>query len=136
MTAIPSYLPTADRVLEIHAFGMKKFGGAKNWTANRSCVESAIGATWNAALYTAPGDEPDPFQCAVHLFCHLNKNHCFTDGVKRVSWMTLCECLMNLGLRVNATQEEAANFVQQHAGGEGLQVEIASAWIEPRLSQA
>jgi hypothetical protein len=40
------------------------------------------------------------------------------------------------GLRIDASQEEAVQFVLAHAEGDGLQVEFVARWIEARLAEA
>jgi death-on-curing protein len=90
MIHLPSYLPSVDRIVDIHGEGMRLYGGMLDFRVDRACIEGAIGGSWTATLYASEDSEADPdaLQFSTHLFCRLNKNHCFTDGVKRVSWMT------------------------------------------------
>jgi len=134
--ALADVLPTVDRIVELHSDGMTMYGGAEVFSVNRDCIDSARGSSINAVLYSCDEAEPDPLQLAIHLFAHLNKGHCFTDGVKRAAWMTLMDAMLMNGLNILATQQEATDFVLSHAAGEGLQLEVVAAWLVPRLAAA
>lgn len=134
MTPYPEFFPAVERIIDLHKQGMDLYGGAEVWSIDRGCIEAALGSTLSSAFYASEEPEdPDPLICAVEIFCRLNKKHCFTDGVKRVAWMTLTDCLMRQGLTIAATKQEAIDFVLAHANGEGLQVQRAVEWVAARL---
>jgi prophage maintenance system killer protein len=136
MTGYPTFFPTVDRIVELHASAIDRYGGIRDGHVDRGCIEGSLGAALNAALYSSPSDEPDPYQCAVHIFCTLNKKQCFTDGTKRTAWMSFCECLLAVGLKIEESQEAVIDFCLGHAKGDGLQIDSASAWLAPRLRAA
>lgn len=86
--------------------------------SDAACVDKSLGAALLAASYLSTDGRTDPLHVASSLLFYLAKNHCFTDGNKRVSWAAAVECLLREGLQIVATTEEAASFVNRVASGE------------------
>lgn len=108
----PLPFPAVDvaRVLDLHAAALAHAGG-KDGVRDPGLIESAVHGAINAALYTAETCEPDPLHVAAHLLCYLARNHAFIDGNKRVAWLTCEEQLRLVGLRIEATTDDAERLV-------------------------
>jgi death-on-curing protein len=74
------------------------------------CIEGCLGNAWSAKVYTEEEDQYSLIFVAYLLF-YLAKNHCFIDGNKRVAWMAAMDVLMRYNLTINATDDEAVQFV-------------------------
>lgn len=81
-------------VFALHDAALAAHGGAPGDGKGLPCVEGSIGAAANAVLYRFDCDDYiDPKWFAAYAFLYLLKNHCFTDGNKRVAWMVLTHTL-------------------------------------------
>lgn len=115
--SIPWHQLTSDEVLELHAEEMKRKDGRKDPPIH-GCVEGSVGNAYSAVLYSVEGDEgPNLLAAAAYILFYLSKNHCFTDGNKRAAWASLVHLLYINGLRVVATQDDAAALVNSVATG-------------------
>lgn len=134
MTREPTWLVKVERVHEMHALAIAQWGGLPG-IRDRDCPRRSVEASLTAALYAmeAIDDEPDPLTVSVHLLFYLARNHCYSDGNKRVAWLTFVEQLAVVGLDIEATQQEVELFVVEVAGG-NLDVAAMSAWVAPRLT--
>ena len=117
---------TLERILELHGRQISKFGGTDGH--RRPCVESALGAGLSASMYSEHGN--DPFRLLVYVFRSLLQNHCFVDGNKRVALATLLDGLLALGLTLETTPMELAEFCETAVG---FDVEEMSSWFGERL---
>lgn len=64
------------------------------------------------AYYLSNGETLDHIHIAAYLLFHIAKRHCFTDGNKRVAWAVAVDYLLQQGLRIIATEDEAAQLVE------------------------
>ncbi len=76
------------------------------------CVESAMQTALQGAYYLSTDGTLDDIHIAGLLLYHIAKLHCFTDGNKRVAWSVAVDYLLRQRLRICATQDEAAQLVE------------------------
>ncbi|MBV9760921.1 MAG: Fic family protein [Acidobacteriaceae bacterium] len=130
-----SHLITLNSVVDMHRESIARFGGDPFPEPVPGCVESSLGAAWNAELYAAkPGSVPGLCFAGCLLF-YLIRNHCFVDGNKRAAWAASMEVLRTLGLTVHASDHEAEEFCLDVITGRasvhtGIDVCL---WLAPRL---
>lgn len=98
-------------VLAMHAHAIAKWGGKTDPIPVDGCVEGSIGNAQTAAMYLTGEDEPDLLTAVAHLLRSIAKNHCFTDGNKRVAWMSAIRCLLLNDLAIMADEQEAIDLV-------------------------
>ncbi len=104
----------AEDVAVLHRYAVETYGGLAGVTAG--CVEASIGAAKTAAIYLAEENGVDLLTASAHLLCYLAKNHCFTDGNKRVAWMALIRAFDANGLTIIAEEQDAAELVENVVG--------------------
>jgi death on curing protein len=76
------------------------------------CIEGVLATARQGAYYLSVSEgEADVIHLAGMLLYHLAKKHCFTDGNKRIAWYMTVDYLLQNGLEVTVSEEEAANFV-------------------------
>lgn len=124
---------TLERVFELHADGIREWGGLGSLTPNsRPCVEGSIGNAWAGALYQEPEEATRGLSFVAFLLVYLAKNHCFVDGNKRVAWSAAMDILAARNLTVGATTEEAEDLmnciIQEDRGAD-----FVADWIASRL---
>ena len=131
---VPAWVVTVDRVHELHAIAIETWGGSPG-IRNVGCVDSSIGNSVQAALYAMETDdeEPDLLVVAAYLLFYLARNHCYTDGNKRIAWLAFAEQIAVHGLDVDATQEEVVRFVLDVAEGTVPNADGVRNWVAPRL---
>ena len=119
----------------LYSEGIRRWGGSGS-APQPDCIEAALGAAFNAELYS-PEIEQEGFigglLFACFLLFYLATKHCYTDGNKRISWACMTFVLLNFGLTVEATEDEVVEFCTSVASGEvkgGLDV---TNWVYPRL---
>lgn len=130
-------LITVDRVRELQ-LASGKYGELGGSEERDGCVEGAVGAAHNGALYRNenPAENPDPLQVAAFLLRYLTKDHCFKDGNKRAAWLSALDVLLCAGLTIRASQNEAAEFVERIADSRVSSAEDISDWLAERLVEA
>ncbi|KYG11255.1 hypothetical protein BE21_08170 [Sorangium cellulosum] len=104
-------------VLHLHETAIRDYGGKESSVPKAGCVEGSIGNAVTASMYVAEDGEPDLLVAVAYLLVYLAKNHCFVDGNKRVAWSALVRVLDANGIRIIATQKEAATLVNDVASG-------------------
>ncbi|WP_437286586.1 type II toxin-antitoxin system death-on-curing family toxin [Sorangium sp. So ce406] len=104
-------------VLQLHAAAVSQYGGDQSLVPKAGCVEGSIGSAVTASMYVAEDGEPDLLVAVAYLLVYLAKNHCFTDGNKRVAWSALLRVLDANGIRIVAEQDDAAKLVNDVASG-------------------
>lgn len=129
---------TSSRVLELHAVAIQLWGGDPS-AADVGCVSKCINGAYTSAMYNATVDsnvfkEPDMLVFSAYLFMYLVKNHCFTDGNKRVAWMALVDQLAMLKVTIAASQEEVVEFVLCVEKQQSPSVEQVIDWLACRLT--
>jgi death-on-curing protein len=137
MNESPTWLIAVDRVHALHDHAIKQWGGAAG-IRNQGCVEGSVGNSLNAGLYAmdSEDDEPDVLTVSAHLLFYLARNHCYTDGNKRIAWLAFTDQIGALGLDVEATQAEVIQFVLEVAAGTIANAEGVRDWVAPRLIAA
>jgi death-on-curing protein len=127
-------LITAEAILDLHAQGIKRYGGDFS-PPQAGCIDRSLGAAWNLDIYgSAEGAIPCIGFCAGLLY-YLVMNHCFTDGNKRIGWMSAMEALCSLGLTVKASDEEAENFCLDIISGSVKHATDVIPWLAKRLEE-
>lgn len=102
---------TVDEILRKHESLIVRYGGdSSNRSDDTNCVERSLAAAKQACYYANEG-RSDAAHVASNLLFYLAKNHCFTDGNKRIAWAAAVEVLLRSGLQIAATEIEAADFV-------------------------
>lgn len=128
----PAWLISEARIRELHARALELWGGLAG-VRDTGCVERSIGAGFTAGLYRAEEDsEPDVLTVAVYVSFYLARNHCFTDGNKRVAWMALVDQLAAVGLDVDAPQDDIVEQVTGVADGQFSPDDLQE-WVAARL---
>lgn len=111
-------LPDVDEVIALHAAMLATYGGTAG-AANLKCIDGSIGAAINAALYQVDeSGDPDLLCVAAHLLVYLARNHCFTDGNKRVAWAAAVRALDLNGIYIRGDESEAASLVERASTSE------------------
>ncbi len=104
VSSTPWALPDAAEVVRLHALIAPTMG-----TPKPGCVEGALGAAVNAALYKADDEADADLACiAGCALRYLAQNQCFVDGNKRIAWSVLVRTFDLNGMRVEASEQEAA----------------------------
>lgn len=73
---------------------------------------------------------------AGYLLFYLAKNHCFVDGNKRLAWSATMHVLLGLGLTVDASTDEAEEFVLSVITSERSTGMEVVRWLAGRLLAA
>jgi prophage maintenance system killer protein len=119
----------------LYAEGIRRWGGAGS-APQLGCVEAALGAAYNAELYSPGSEQEGGIQgllFACYLLFYLATKHCYTDGNKRISWACTTFVLLNFGLTIEATEDETVEFCLSVANGNVRSGAEVAAWIYPRL---
>lgn len=129
-------LITLENVLDLYAEGIRKYGGDAS-PPKDGCLEQSLGNAYTAELYTEAEAAMRGLCFCAYLLFYLARNHCFSDGNKRVAWTSTMRVLLALGLTVNVSDEEAEAFCLRIADStaanavqDGSEV---TTWIAERL---
>ncbi len=124
-----------ETVAILYLEGIKRWGGSGS-EPQRGCVEAALGAAYNAELYT-PDEEQEGLVpgllFACYLLFYLSTKHCYIDGNKRIAWACMTFVLLNFGLTIQATDDEVVGFCLNIASGEIKSGAAVASWLYPRL---
>lgn len=122
-------------ILQLHADAIAKYGGQAS-PPKQGCLEQCLGNAWTAEMYLQE-DEGVPLGLifAARLFFYLINDHCFVDGNKRIGWSCLVFALLQHGLSIEASEDEAVNFTLSVAESKVSAEEVAS-WVADRLVEA
>jgi death-on-curing protein len=116
-----------DTITQLYAEGIKRWGGAGS-AAKQGCIEGALGAAYNAELYSPESDQEGFLSGLIfagYLLFYLATKHCYIDGNKRIAWACSTFVLLSFGLTIEATEDEVVEFCLSIASGhikEGAQV--------------
>lgn len=124
-----------ESVTMLYAEGIKRWGGAGS-PPQAGCVEAALGAAYNAELYSPDSEQEGAIQgllFACYLLFYLSTKHCYMDGNKRIAWACTTFVLLNFGLTIEATEDEVVAFCLSVANGQMNGGAEVAAWIYPRL---
>lgn len=126
------HLITVDDIARLNAEGIERYGGLLG-PPKDGCVESSVGAAYQAESYIADEDTVPGLVFCGYLLFYLLKNHCFVEGNKRAAWTSAMFALLSLGLTLQATQEEAFTCCAQIIEGTmGSGADVVE-WIAARL---
>lgn len=124
-----------ESITMLYAEGIRRWGGAGS-APKPGCVDAALGAAYNAELYSPESEQEGAVKgllFACFLLFYLATKHCYMDGNKRISWACMTFVLLNFGLTIEATEDEVVEFCTKIASGEidgGMDV---TEWVYPRL---
>lgn len=118
-------------ILMVHDASIERFGGSKG-IRDKGLLESAIARPFQTfggeALY------PDPFSKAAALAESLIINHPFVDGNKRTGFAGMAALLMEYGLILQATQQEAYTTIIRVSTGE-MDFDALRDWLQAHCSK-
>ncbi len=118
---------TVDEILLIHAAVVQLHGGSRE-LRDRGLLESAVAMP--AARFGGRFLHEDlPAMAAAYLF-HLNKNHAFVDGNKRVALPGAETFLVLNGHRIDASNDELVELTLRVADGRTDKAELTMALRE------
>ncbi len=124
-----------ETVLSVYADGVERWGGAGSAPQN-GCIEAALGAAYNAELYSTNADVEGNIQgllFAGYLMFYLSTKHCFIDGNKRVGLACGLFVLYSLGLTLNVEQDELVAYCVSVANHEVETGAHVVQWMADRL---
>ncbi|HSR38671.1 MAG TPA: type II toxin-antitoxin system death-on-curing family toxin [Phnomibacter sp.] len=118
-------------ILALHIASIEKFGGAHG-IRDLGLLESAVARPFQ----TFGGEElyPHPTDKAAALCESLIVNHPFTDGNKRIGFIALAALLLEYGLKLTATQQEAYDTMISVSTGQ-LRFEGLVDWLKGHVVQ-
>jgi death-on-curing protein len=123
-------------VATLYGDGIRRYGGDPS-EPKPGCVDGSVGAAWSAESYA----DPDPGRLpglvfAGYLLFYLAKNHCFTDGNKRIAWSTAMHVLSHYCLTVDASIDESEQLVLSVIAGKIRDGMGVVTWLAERLVAA
>ncbi len=122
MTDEPSWIDRDD-VIQLHSVQIAKYGGAPG-VRDLGALDSALARPRNLSAY----ETPDIFELAASYAFGLARNHCFTDGNKRVALEVAVVFLLDNGYLAARRHDEAVEAMLRVASGEMKEPELA-AWF-------
>ena len=109
-----SRLMPIETVVALHKAGIEKHGGDLSLPKD-GCLEQSLGGAYSAEQYNKTDDSVEGLLFAGYLLFYLIGNHCFVDGNKRIGWSAATRVLLNLGLTLTVTDDEAEKFCMRIA---------------------
>jgi len=122
---------TVARVNEFHKEAIARFGGPMSFAVD-GCLEQCLGNAWTAEQYQEERSLKAGLIFAAYLLFYLANDHCYTDGNKRVAWMSLVYILRHYDLTVDVSDDDAVSFMNDVASGR-VNARAVSDWIADRL---
>jgi len=113
-------------IMAIHGELMAEHGGLSG-TVNDDSLESTVARPQQLLHYGNP--EPSLFDLAASYGHGFAKNHCFSDGNKRISLASMDVFLQLNGYELTASEVEAVDTIQRLAASE-MSEDVLSSWIE------
>ncbi len=131
------HLIDLERVQALQGEGVRRYETGIIDAPRGGCVEGSLGSAWSAEQY----QETEEGVCeglifAGYVLFYLAKNHCFTDGNKRVAWLSATWVLATLGVSVDASDDEAEQMVLAVVQGEIPSGAEVVRWLADRLVAA
>lgn len=113
-------------ILELYKISIEKHGGSLG-IRDKGYLQSAIEMTFS----TFAGEDlyPAPFQKAAAILESVVKNYPFVDGNKRIGFLACNAILLSNSWKLNASPENAYDFVIQVASSH-MEFEDIVSWIE------
>ena len=110
-------------ILKLHEISIEKHGGSSG-IRDEGYLQSAIERPFST--YASEELYPTPFSKAAAILESIVKNHPFVDGNKRTGFLSCNAILLNNSWKLNASAEEAYDFVIQVASSHMEFEDIAS----------
>lgn len=128
-------ISTSD-VLALHSEAVSRYGGLGTLSHDtKDCVDGRIGNAMLAEEYVTDDERVRPGLCfAGFLLFYLVRDHCFSDGNKRVGWMAAMRVLGDIGLTIEASENDAFAFVDSISTGQIGDGRKAVLWLAAHLS--
>lgn len=130
---------TEETVHNLHAEGIKRYGGAPALVSERGCIDGSLGSAYTAELYSMPEVDSETVLSGLvfsgHLLFYLITKNCFTDGNKRVGWMSALFVLIRLGLTLDVTEKAAEDYCLAIASGNIRSAAEVVDWIAEHLKE-
>ncbi|MHB8391123.1 MAG: type II toxin-antitoxin system death-on-curing family toxin [Acidobacteriaceae bacterium] len=124
-----------DSITALYADGIERWGGAGS-APREGCVEAALGAAYNAELYSPDYEQTGQVSGLIfagYLLFYLATKHCFLDGNKRLSLACSLFVLMRFGLTIEATQDEVVDVCLRVSSGQIDDGAAVVKWMAERL---
>ena len=115
-------------VLLLHAESLAEHGGSEG-IRDKGALESALAKPLNQYAYAGTSDLS---VLAAAYAAGVNQNHPFVDGNKRAAFIVMGLFLALNGLRLVATQVDAARVMLALAAGQMSEAELAE-WVRSHL---
>jgi death-on-curing protein len=125
-----------DTIHSLYADGIQKYGGMGT-PSKDGCIDGALGAAYNAELYSMPEVDQETVTSGLafcgYLLFYIATKHCWVDGNKRAAWSSAMWVLYRLGLTVDAPDDEVIAYCLDIADGRVTSGEDVVNWIADRL---
>jgi death on curing protein len=124
----PLWLDISD-ICDIHNEVILDSGGSSG-ILNQGALESTLSKPKNLYCYSGDGNL---YRLAASYGYGLTKNHCFIDGNKRTAFITAYTFLLNNGIRLIASNENATTTFLELAASFANQeedIEKLSNWLK------
>lgn len=120
------WIPKA-AIIEIHKELILEHGGLQGAIAIRhELLDSTLARPKQLEAYS---NQVNIFVLAASYGFGFAKNHCFSDGNKRIALVSIDVCLQLNGYELTAEEVEAATVIEDLAAGKILEKEL-TVWIE------
>jgi death on curing protein len=123
----PKWL-SVELIKAIHLSLLHEHGGLAG-RVNETGLASSIARPQQLANYAEP--KPSVYALAASYGYGLARNHCFSDGNKRVALMAIYTFLAINDIELDAPEPEAVLMIQDLAAGRLNEAELC-AWIKSR----
>ena len=117
---------TKTMVVAIHGELLVEHGGLDGAYKN-DALESTLARPQQLLNYTNP--EPSLFDLAANYAFGFSRNHCFSDGNKRIALASIDVFLQLNGYELIASEVDAVDMIMRLAAGKVEEPEL-SQWIE------
>lgn len=124
---------TIDRVKEFHKEAIARFKGPLSSPVT-GCLEQCLGNAWSAEQYQRSESLSPGLIFAAHLLFYLANDHCYTDGNKRIAWMSAIYILRHYGLIIEAEDNDVVSLMNDVASPNTLDARDVIDWIIARLN--
>ena len=125
-----------DAIHDLYAEGIGQHGGFGS-PSKDGCIDGALGAAFNAELYSMPEVEAETVVTGIcfcgYLLFYVATKHCFVDGNKRVAWSSAMWILSRMGLTLDVSDDEAIAYVVAIAEGKVESGEDVVNWLADRI---
>jgi death-on-curing protein len=118
-------------IIAMHRELLAEHGGLAA-SIDRNKLGSTIARPQNLEAYTK--SPPSLFELSAAYGYGFARNHCFTDGNKRIALASIDVFLIRNGLELVADEADAANIIEELAAGEISESEL-SKWIEANTQE-